>query len=126
MLQSIHHIQITIPPGMEIEARAFYCQYLGLQEIEKPLPLQMRGGFWMQLGAQQIHVGTETGVNRGATKAHIAYLVLDLADWREKIAAYGLTVLESEPIPGFQRFEFRDPFGNRVEFLERCSALPAT
>ena len=33
----------------------------------------------------------------------------------------GIEVLAGEDIPGFQRFEFRDPFGNRVEFMENCS-----
>jgi hypothetical protein len=26
------------------------------------------------------------------------------------------------PIPGSERFEFRDPFGNRVELIERSRA----
>ena len=31
----------------------------------------------------------------------------------------GIEVVEGIPIPGYDRFEFRDPFGNRVEFMER-------
>jgi len=114
----VHHAQITIPVGAEIEARNFYCEFLGLQEIPKPEALQTRGGFWLEIGSFQIHVGTEDDFDRTKTKAHIAYLVEDLDAWREKMKSRGIKILEGIPIPNYSRFEFRDPFGNRVEFLE--------
>ena len=36
MLIGINHVQITIPEGQEQAAREFYCDLLGLKEIEKP------------------------------------------------------------------------------------------
>jgi hypothetical protein len=33
------------------------------------------------------------------------------------LMAEGIEILESVAIPGYARFEFRDPFGNRVEFI---------
>jgi catechol 2,3-dioxygenase-like lactoylglutathione lyase family enzyme len=60
----LHHAQITIPKGSEEEARQFYCQLLGLPEIEKPESLKGRGGFWLQVGDRQVHVGTEDGEDR--------------------------------------------------------------
>lgn len=119
MIIGIHHVQITIPTDSEAQARAFYCDLLGLPEIAKPASLQGRGGFWLQVGDQQVHVGTEAGVVRSATKAHIAYAVTDLAAWRAKLASQQIEVLEAIPIPGYDRFEIRDPFGNRVEMLEQ-------
>jgi RimJ/RimL family protein N-acetyltransferase/catechol 2,3-dioxygenase-like lactoylglutathione lyase family enzyme len=116
---SLHHGQVSIPKGGEAQARQFYCQVLGLAEIDKPGSLKARGGLWIQLGANQIHFGAEDGVDRNATKAHLAYLVSDLSEWREKFAALNIEALDGIPIPGYERFEFRDPFGNRVEFLER-------
>jgi hypothetical protein len=41
----------------------------------------------------------------------------DLAAWRTRLVAHGTTILESVPIPGYDRFECRDPFGNRLEVL---------
>ena len=114
----LHHAQITIPRGAEEQAREFYCGVLGLTEIEKPASLRARGGFWLQVGDREVHVGTEDGVDRHKTKAHLAYQVTDLAGWRKKLAEHGISVLESIPIPGYDRFEFRDPFGNRVEMIE--------
>nr|WP_211295769.1 VOC family protein [Planifilum fimeticola] len=115
----LHHAQITIPRGAEEQAREFYCGVLGLTEIEKPASLRARGGFWLQVGDREVHVGTEDGVDRRKTKAHLAYQVTDLAGWRKKLAEHGISVLESIPIPGYDRFEFRDPFGNRVEMIEQ-------
>ena len=114
----LDHIQITIPPdGVEV-ARAFYCDLLGLSEIEKPDSLKHRGGFWLQVGDRQVHVGVEDGVDRRATKAHIAYAVAGLDDWRNRLAAAGIEVIVGVPIPGSDRSEFRDPFGNRIEFIQ--------
>jgi len=118
MILGIDHVQITVPAHAVAAARAFYCGLLGLREVEKPVALQGRGGFWLQVGDRQVHVGTEEGVARHATKAHVAYTVTEIALWRSRLAAAGVEILDGIPIPGQDRFEFRDPFGNRVELIE--------
>jgi catechol 2,3-dioxygenase-like lactoylglutathione lyase family enzyme len=117
MIIGIHHAQITIPKGAEEEGRNFYCKVLGLKEIEKPDPLKGRGGFWLQVGDREVHVGTEVGFDRNSTKSHIAYLVQDVSHWRKVLEENGTKILESVAIPNYERFEFRDPFGNRVEII---------
>lgn len=117
-IAGIHHAQITIPPGMEAKCRRFYCDLLGLKEIPKPAELLSRGGFWLELDGFQIHIGTEDGVDRAKTKAHLAYLVEDLDNWRVRLETLGISVKTGIKIPGLARFEFRDPFGNRIEFLQ--------
>ena len=119
MILQIHHAQITIPKGAEDEARKFYCGVLGLSEIPKPDELTGRGGFWLDVGDRQLHIGTEDAVERGTTKAHVAYLVDDLEKARERLVNAGVNVTDGIQIPGSVRFEFRDPFGNRIEFLEK-------
>lgn len=121
MLLKIDHAQITIPKGEETKAREFYCEFLGLTEIEKPESLKGRGGFWMEIGGFQIHVGTEDDFDRTKTKAHLAYQVENLVDWREKLEKRGIETIDGVEIPNLRRFEFRDPFGNRVEFLQKNS-----
>jgi catechol 2,3-dioxygenase-like lactoylglutathione lyase family enzyme len=115
----LDHVQITVPRDCERAARDFYCGLLGLSELTKPLPLQPRGGFWLAVGDRQVHIGIEDGVDRRATKAHVAYAVNDLDRWRERLAIAGIRVEDSIAIDGVRRFEFRDPFGNRVEMAER-------
>ena len=119
MIINLHHVQITIPKNEEEKAREFYCDLLGLPEIEKPDSLKHRGGFWLQVGTQEVHVGTEDGVERDKTKAHIAYQVDDINYWKERLTENNIEIIESIPIPNFHRFEFRDPFGNRIEMIQQ-------
>jgi catechol 2,3-dioxygenase-like lactoylglutathione lyase family enzyme len=118
LILSIHHAQITIPAGAEDSAREFYCGLLGLKEIQKPDSLAGRGGFWLEVGDRQVHIGVENIDQRSETKAHVAYLVDDLEAMRLKLVDAKIAIIEGIPIPNYSRFEFRDPFGNRVEFLQ--------
>jgi catechol 2,3-dioxygenase-like lactoylglutathione lyase family enzyme len=118
MINDIHHVQVTIPHNTEEQARQFYCQLLGLQEIEKPAVINERGGFWLQVGNRQVHVGAEDGIEHRATKAHIAYQVTDLAAMRKRLEANGIAIQEDVPLPGLARFQIRDPFGNKIEFIQ--------
>jgi len=119
LIKGIHHVQITIPKGTEQAARVFYCEVLSLTEIEKPASLQGRGGFWIQVGDREVHIGTEDGVKRNLTKAHIGYEVSDINEIKRILIEQGVTIVECVPIPGYERFEFRDPFDNRVECIQR-------
>ena len=64
-------------------------------------------------------MGTEDGFDRLTTKAHIAYQVEDIEYWKRKLAEHQIDILASVPIPHYERFEFRDPFGNRVEMIQK-------
>ena len=119
---SIQHAQIMIPPGGEDEARRFYGGLLGMTELEKPAPLRARGGLWMQAGDRQLHIGVEApGVDRAATRAHVAYEVVRLDAIRARLERAGVAIVDGEPVAGLVRFELRDPFGNRVELAERVA-----
>ena len=118
-IASIHHAQIMIPVGGEAVARKFYAELLGMAEIEKPAALRGRGGLWLQAGDRQLHIGVEApGVDRAATRAHVAYEVTKLEAWRGRLEAAGIEVSDGERVPGLRRFELRDPFGNRIELVE--------
>jgi len=117
-IQRLHHAQFAVPSTRIEEARAFYLDLLGLQEIPKPSSLLHRGGFWIQLGDIQIHVSLSDTFDPHQSPAHLAFQVDDLEYWRETLTAYGIVIGESIPIEGYHRFEFRDPFGNRVEMIQ--------
>jgi catechol 2,3-dioxygenase-like lactoylglutathione lyase family enzyme len=51
----LDHVQVAAPDGCENEARRFYGELLGLEELEKPPLLAARGGVWFRVGAQQLH-----------------------------------------------------------------------
>ena len=114
----IHHVNISIPSGEEDNARAFYCDLLGLEEISKPDALQENGGFWLRLANIDLHIGIQEGIQREQLKMHLAYQVGDLLVWRERLTQAGILIKENTAIPEFDRFEIRDPFGNRIEFVQ--------
>ena len=116
--KALRQVQITVPKGAEETAREFYCGLLGLPELEKPDALKPRGGFWLVVGDRQVHVGVEDGFDRRTTKGHIAYAVRDIDHWRNRLTAAGVQIEEGIQIPELRRFEFRDPFGNRIEMVE--------
>lgn len=114
---SIDHIQVAAPPNHEESARTFYGETLGLEEVEKPTSLQRRGGCWFQIGAQQLHVGTQEDFTP-SKKAHPAFVVKDLTELRNNLQRKGIEIKPDTPIDGRERFFVKDPFGNRIEFLE--------
>lgn len=116
-ITGVHHVQVAIPAGAEPAARHFYGQLLGMPEIAKPSSLGDRGGAWFACGEQQIHCGVEA--EAPADRRHPAMLTDDLDSLRQRLIAAGVTTVEDRQIPGFRRFYARDPFGNRLEFLER-------
>lgn len=117
MITGIHHLKITIPSGAEAQAKAFYCDLLGLREIVKPPELQGRGGFWLDTGNLPLYIAVQDDADR-SIKNHIGYGVTDLAEWRMKLAAAGVDIRECLPVVGHDRFECNDPFGNRMEIQQ--------
>src|SRR5699024_5197192 len=109
MIKNIHHVQITIPKGAQAEAKArqFYEEVMQLEPLEKPAPLQARGGFWLRIANQEIHIGVEENIERHKTKAHIAYEVTGLEYWRQRLEKANIQIIESIAIPAYNRFECR-------------------
>lgn len=115
---ALHHVQLAIPRGSEDEARRFYVGVLGFTETPKPSNLAERGGAWFRAGAVDLHLGIEDEF-RPARKAHPALLVDDLEELLARCRNAGCTISSDEPLEGFQRAYVADPFGNRIELLQR-------
>lgn len=112
------HVQLAMPQGGEVQARAFYVDVLGMTEVTKPKALQARGGVWFTWGAVQLHLGVQMPF-APATKAHPGILVRNLEAVRTHCQDRGIDFTEGMPIPGYDRLDLHDPFGNRLEFLQR-------
>lgn len=117
VITGLDHIQLAMPEGAEEQARSFYRDLLGLREVEKPAPLQPRGGCWFEGDGVIIHMGVEQEF-RPARKAHPALLVGDLEAAREALAASGVQLTPDETLAEVRRFYAADPFGNRIEFIQ--------
>ena len=117
----IDHIQIAIPRGVEEQARAFYADLLGLEELPKPPELAGRGGVWFKCGSQQLHLGVEDEF-RPARKAHPGLEVEKLDGLINSLRSAGYEVQGGGNPANIRRIFVSDPFGNRIELLERTSA----
>ena len=116
---SIDHVQIAMPAGQEDQARAFYIEQLGFTEIPKPPDLAKRGGAWFQSGSVQLHLGVESDF-RPVRKAHPAFVVSDLDSLIAKVQSAGYETDTSQlPLDGYKRAHVFDPFGNRIELMEK-------
>jgi catechol 2,3-dioxygenase-like lactoylglutathione lyase family enzyme len=113
----IHHVQLSAPTGSESIARAFWCDVLGLGEVEKPAELAARGGNWFRGHGIEIHVGVEAEF-RPARRAHPGFQVHDIDAWATRLERSGHEIRWDDLFPGMRRFYTADPFGNRLEFLE--------
>lgn len=113
----IDHVQLTGLKGCEEKARRFYNGVLGLKEISKPPSVKSSGGCWFVIGTQEIHIGIEDRFTP-PVKAHPAFVIQNIEELRNHLKALEIEIQEDRPIEGRARFFVRDPFGNRLEFLE--------
>ena len=89
----VEHVQLAMPPGGEDEARAFYQGLLGIPEVAKPAALASRGGCWFEVAGLDALLGA--------------------------LRAGGHDVVDAEGLEGWRRVHTSDPFGNRIELMER-------
>jgi len=118
MLIALDHIQLAIPPGSEDAARAFYVEVLGLCEQAKPPQLSGRGGLWLSGSGITLHLGVDDPFVP-ATKAHPAFQVACLDTVKAHLNTHNIAYKSDADLPGISRVFIADPFGNRIELLER-------
>ena len=116
---SIDHVQLAMPVNQEAKARAFFIDILSFHEIPKPPSLAARGGIWLESENVQLHIGVEEKF-QSARKAHPAFIVDDLDILIAKIQTAGYeTDTTQPPLDGYKRIHIFDPFGNRIELMQR-------
>ena len=113
----VNHAQVNVPSAALEDARKFYIGFLGMKEIPRPSVFKS-DGIWLNAGSFELHIGVEDNVER-KTRAHLAYEVKDILTWRKKVLESGGKIVEQPKIPNYERFHFRDPFGNNIELIER-------
>lgn len=116
----LDHLQLAIPEGGEDRARAFFAGIVGMNEVPKPTNLSA-SGCWFECGGFNLHIGVDPEF-RPARKAHPALLVDDLAEIERALEENGYPIREDKPIAGYIRIFTEDPFGNRIEIMQRVPA----
>ena len=112
----LDHVQVAAPAGCESDARRFYGELLGMEEIEKPPELRARGGVWFRCGGQQLHVGVDPDF-APARKAHPALAVAELDALLEGLARAGAPLTRDG-----ERVYTADPWGNRIELVDAATS----
>ena len=116
-VNSIDHVQLTMPAGAEDQVREFYAGVLGLTEVPKPPELAKRGGAWFEGPSIKLHLGVEQEF-RPARKAHVGFIVDDVAELVDICRSENLETTDVNSLDGYLRAHVFDPLGNRLEFME--------
>lgn len=119
-IRSIEHVQVAIPVSGEERARAFYAGILGFAEIAKPAEMAERKSIWFASGSVNLNLGIEPDFHP-AQRAHPAFVVEGLDAILAACERTGLTTKPDTAFNGYRRAHVFDPFGNRLELMERAS-----
>lgn len=115
---SLDHVQVAIPVGGESRAREFYGGILGFTEVVKPTEMAERKSIWFVAGPVNLHLGIEPDFHP-AKRAHPAFVVDHLDDILAACAQAGVSTKPDKSFNGFLRVHVHDPFGNRLELMQR-------
>jgi catechol 2,3-dioxygenase-like lactoylglutathione lyase family enzyme len=124
LIVGLDHVNLLIDAADDAmaKARAFYEDLLGLEPLERPTNTDSGSpGAWYQCGPQQLHLTTENDastVNK-TSRRHPAFRVANLEAMRSRLESAGVEIIAGNRFPGQERFFVRDPWGNRLEFVER-------
>lgn len=118
MIIGIDHVQLAMPHGGETHARRFWVDLMGLAEVAKPAHLAVNGGCWFEGSGVSIHCGVEEAF-LPARRAHPALLVDDLDTLVLQLEGAGVSFKPGKPLEGYVRGDIADPFGNRIELMQR-------
>lgn len=111
----IQHVSLPRPTGSEAQARAFYGDLLGLEEIAVPQALRHLDLIWYRLGDTELHLFAEDPLEDRSGR-HLCIEVEDVSGLRGLLLAAGCEPRDTIAIPGRPRFFCTDPFGNAIEF----------
>jgi len=117
MVTALHHVNVTVPAGLEAAAKHFYGSVLCLTQVPKPAAARQVGA-WYQIGENQLHLSIEEA-NGPPSSRHVCFMVDDLARAQQKFREAGVEIIaDPRPIPGTQRVYVRDPGGNQLEIVQ--------
>lgn len=115
-LKGIDHVQIAAPQNSENLCREFFSGIFEMKEIPKPENLRKRGGSLVSMrrtgascrNSRKFYSGSKSPSGIQCCRSKKAERKVN-----------GIEIKEDEPLEGAERFYINDPFGNRLEFLER-------
>ena len=99
---ALHHVQINVPASRAGEARRFFEELVGLQEMQRPESLSGAGrnGVWYRCGDNEFHVffAPDSEFKEDRTSRHPAFLVDNLGELRGRLDSAHLRAAV-DPLP---------------------------
>jgi catechol 2,3-dioxygenase-like lactoylglutathione lyase family enzyme len=121
LVTALHHVNVTVLPDAEAEAKNFYGNVLGLEQLPKPSGTRPSGA-WYQIGASQLHLSVEKEDRKPPGTGHLCVSVSDLRAAETRFREAGVEIIpDPRPIEGTARFYVRDPGGNLLEIVQAIS-----
>lgn len=118
MIVALHHVNVTVPPELERQAKEFYGDVLGLKQVPKPGGSRPSGA-WYQIGANQLHLSVENENGGALSSRHLCFAVSDLKATENNFREAGVEIIpDPRPVEGRTRFYVRDPGGNMLEIVQ--------
>ena len=119
-ITKFHHVTIEVN-DIE-EAFQFYTKILGFDEQQTPVDIKENGIRWIGLpGNQAIHL-IESKKSKAPEFAHMAIQVDDVEQWEKYLNDNDIKTNPPKfKIYNAKRFFFKDPSGNRIEFVQWLS-----
>lgn len=117
MILAYDHVQVSIPSGQLDRALAFYIDVLGFERVPKPADMRQTGA-WLVQGAVNLHLGEED-VFAASENAHPALRVDNFQVLMDIAGQNGLKTRMDKGPSGFHRGSIWDPFGNRIELMQK-------
>jgi len=119
-LKRLQHVSVPMPLGGNDEARRFYGEMLGLQEVTPPATLDGSRLVWFRLNDDddELHVFVQDGFSASPPGQHLCLEVSDLERVREHLSSRGVPIGSEPDIHNRPRFTIRDPFANKIEITQ--------
>ncbi len=122
LLSGFDHMTIQAPADCQESARAFFGEFLGLPELPHPPVVTERGGLWFGLpDGRQLHIAVCEPF-APLDVGHPALRCPDLDAFVTRAAEYGVTATPDTLLAPLRRVFLSDPWGNRLEVIERPGA----
>ncbi len=113
------HVLLPAPRGGEDRARYFFGTVLGLTELKRPESHAARPGLWFSCGSSELHVGIDDNFVP-QQKGHPAISVSSCQELTHRLESFEWQYkLVNDDVAGVRQVYVSDPFGNRIEFIER-------
>jgi extradiol dioxygenase family protein len=119
-IQRLQHTSVPMTPGGHGEARRFYAEVLGMEEIPTPSDLSNLSLVWFRASSdgQELHCFATDHDRFGSPDQHLCLQVDDLSSFSERLVEHGIKIEEAQRISSRPRCFVRDPFGNLIELTQ--------